>query len=379
MMKDIKIIALHLAYGGVEKAICNMANMFIEQYPVEIICVYKMPFSPAYQLDERVKIRYLSNVIPNKNDFFDAVHSKNLIRLIKEGIKSLRILHIKKKVIINLARELHDCIIITTRNEDTVVFNKYGHSDTYRIAQLHHDHCYDKKLVHDFRHHYNNFDLFVLLCEQLCEETKSIMKGYNQHTKCVVVPNFIENLPVEDYNKEELIVAVGRLHKVKGFMRMLQMFRQIHAIMPNWKLHIIGDGDEYEVLKAEIYEHDMEGYVQLLGRMDEREISEEMKKASLYLMTSFSEGFPFVLLEAMSHHLPIVAFDVRVGPRSIVDESCGILVPDGNETLFQSACVSLMQDEKRREIMGKKAYEKASYYTRNNVSSMWFSLLEKGN
>ena len=40
-MKEIKIIALHLAYGGVEKAICNMANMFIEQYPVEIICVYK--------------------------------------------------------------------------------------------------------------------------------------------------------------------------------------------------------------------------------------------------------------------------------------------------------------------------------------------------
>ena len=81
----------------------------------------------------------------------------------------------------------------------------------------------------------------------------------------------------------------------------------------------------------------------------------------------------------MSHHLPIVAFDVRVGPRSIIDESCGVLVPDGNETLFQSACVSLMQDEKRREIMGEKAYEKASYYTRNNVSSMWFSLLEKGN
>ena len=53
-MKTIRILALHLAYGGVEKAICSMANLFVQRYPVEIISVYDMPNAPAYPLDEHV-------------------------------------------------------------------------------------------------------------------------------------------------------------------------------------------------------------------------------------------------------------------------------------------------------------------------------------
>ena len=57
LKEKIWILALHLAFGGVEKAIVNMANLFVEQgHPVEILCVYDMPDSPAFPLDPRVKI-----------------------------------------------------------------------------------------------------------------------------------------------------------------------------------------------------------------------------------------------------------------------------------------------------------------------------------
>ena len=65
-MSTIHIIALHLAFGGVERAIINMANLFAERYDVEIISVYNMPDSPAYPIDKRVKVRYLLDDIPNR-------------------------------------------------------------------------------------------------------------------------------------------------------------------------------------------------------------------------------------------------------------------------------------------------------------------------
>ena len=67
-MKTVRIITLHLAYGGIEKAVCQMANLFAEKYDVEIISVYDMPDAPAFQIDERVRVRYLLDEIPNRDE-----------------------------------------------------------------------------------------------------------------------------------------------------------------------------------------------------------------------------------------------------------------------------------------------------------------------
>lgn len=72
-MKKVRIIALHLAYGGIEKAIISMANLLSERYEVEIISVYNMPDSPAFRVDERVRIRYLLDETPNREEWKAAV------------------------------------------------------------------------------------------------------------------------------------------------------------------------------------------------------------------------------------------------------------------------------------------------------------------
>lgn len=59
-MKTVRIITLHLAYGGIEKAVCQMANLFAEKYDVEIISVYDMPDAPAFP-DRRTRPRPLSS------------------------------------------------------------------------------------------------------------------------------------------------------------------------------------------------------------------------------------------------------------------------------------------------------------------------------
>ena len=91
-MNTIHIIALHLAFGGVERAIINMANLFAARYNVEIISVYNMPNSPAYPLDARVKVRYLLDDVPNRAEWKAAAKGLHPVRFVKESARSVKIL-----------------------------------------------------------------------------------------------------------------------------------------------------------------------------------------------------------------------------------------------------------------------------------------------
>ena len=76
-----------------EKAIVNMANLFVEQgHPVEILCVYDMPDSPAFPLDPQVKITYLLKDTPNRQQWKESIRSKNPFSIVRESVKAARIL-----------------------------------------------------------------------------------------------------------------------------------------------------------------------------------------------------------------------------------------------------------------------------------------------
>ena len=153
-METVRIITLHLAYGGIEKAVCQMANLFAEKYDVEIISVYDMPDAPAFPIDERVRVRYLLDVVPNRDEWRDCARRKDVFGLARESVKAARILHDKKKAVIDAISAIDDGVIITTRPEHNVLLSKYGRPGVYKLGQLHQDHCFDKKLLDSFRRDY---------------------------------------------------------------------------------------------------------------------------------------------------------------------------------------------------------------------------------
>lgn len=380
-MKTIRILALHLAYGGVEKAIISMANLFAERYAVEIICVYNMPGSPAFPLDSRVKVRYLLDENPNREQWKAAVRSKDPVAFVRESIKSVRVLAGKKLAVVNTIKSIHDGILITTRHEDNLVLSKYGDKNILKIAQLHHDHNFEKKYVRAFERNYDNIDVFALLAPKLRDEVKDIMKN-NGHTKIVHIPNFLESYPesVDIEAKEKIVVAVGRLDAVKGFDRLVRMFARIHEKAEDWTLHIVGEGSQREYLEKLIREYKAENYIKLIGMLDSVQVEQEMKRASIYAMTSKSEGFAFVIIEAQSCHLPVVAFDVRVGPGMLLkDGETGYLVADGDEEAYIRRVIELMGDAALRKRMGEEAQRHSVLYSRENVADIWNSVLEEAN
>ncbi len=66
-MKKIVILALHLNYGGVEKFICDVANALSYEHEVTIVTTYEIIDKPFFVLNEKVKVKYLTNIIPNRS------------------------------------------------------------------------------------------------------------------------------------------------------------------------------------------------------------------------------------------------------------------------------------------------------------------------
>lgn len=377
-MKKVRIIALHLAFGGIEKAICSMANLFADRYEVEILSVYHMPDSPAFPLDNRVKVRWLLDDIPNRDEWHAALSAHNLPGIARESIRAARILRNKKRAVIEAVQCADDGVVITTRPEDNVLLSRYGKPGALKIAQLHQDHRFDKTLVRNFKNDYGGVDVFALLTPGLRDEVRDMMRGNNSHTNCVYLPNFLEHFPdnPHKYPREKTVLAVGRLHEVKRFELLIRLFAAVHTQFPDWKLRIVGDGEEREKLEAAIRDLCAENYVNLTGKKDAAGVEEEMLRASVFAMTSRSEGFPFVLLEAESCGLPMVAFDVRVGPGFVIQDGVnGCLAADMVYEDFCEKLAALIKDEELRRKMSDAAIAHAAGFSREKVGEMWYSLI----
>ncbi len=375
---QVNIIALHLGVGGVEKAITGMANLFAERYDVRLYSVYKLPGTPAMPIDERVSVRFLLHDVPNREEWHAAIRSRNFKTFWKESMRSVRILIGKRSVVKKMIRNVTQGVIITTRHEDNLPLSRYGAKSVLKIGQLHHDHRFEKKYIRGFRRGYRNLDVLCLLTPQLVEEARALMKGYNDHTELVYMPNFLGSFPekIPLQGREKTLIAVGRVTEVKRFDLLTEQFVHLHPRVPDWKLRLIGDGEDLQKIRQYVRDQKADEYIELAGQMHNDQVEAEMLKASIFAMSSRSEGFPFVLLEAQSCGLPIVAYDVRVGPGFLIEnEKTGYLVPEGERQEYEDRIVELMQNAEKRLSMGRKAIDHARSFSGDRVAEKWFQVI----
>ena len=115
-MKRVTILALHLGYGGIERAITDLANSLVNDYLVNIVSTYKVYDKPVNRLDRRVKVTYLMDFKPNQMEFKYALKKFKFITAFKEGLKSLKILKLKKELMIEYIKNCDSDVIISTRD-----------------------------------------------------------------------------------------------------------------------------------------------------------------------------------------------------------------------------------------------------------------------
>ncbi len=104
----------------------------------------------------------------------------------------------------------------------------------------------------------------------------------------------------------------------------------------------------------------------------------EMAQASIYVLSSRFEGFPLVLIEAMSKAMAVVAFDCPTGPRDIVDDHRnGLLVPAQDVEGLTAAMLEMVGDEELRRRCGAAALETARDYTMAAIGPKWDEMLQE--
>lgn len=376
-MKKVTILALHLGYGGIEKCIAALANSLVDTYKVEILAIYKLYDEPAFYIDPKVHIRYLSKVVPNKNDFKYAVKRVNIFKIIKEAIKALNILRIKRKVLIDAIDSCDSDIIISTRDYTNKYLGEYRNNNVIAIGWEHNHPHGDKVIMKRLRNSCKYLDKLVVVSRDLKHIYSEDFK--NNDIKCQVeyIPNFLEKLP-KKINKldNKNIISVGRLEPEKGFLDLVSVFKLIELKDGEVYLNLVGDGSQKDKIFKNIVDNNISRKVKMPGYLDFEELNKLYEETSLYLMTSYTESFGLVLIEAMSHGIPVIAFSCAEGARELINNGVnGYLINNRNEHEMADRAVKLLNNPDKLKELGENARTTALKYSKDEVKKMWIKLL----
>lgn len=375
-MKKITILALHLGYGGIERCISNLVNSLCDDYDIEIVSTYKILDKPAFKIDSKVNIKYLiTDMKPNKKEIKESLKKLKLITFMKELRKAQKILKLKKELMINYIKNCHSDIIISTRDIHNLWLSKYGNDNCLKIGWEHNFHNNNQKYINKIIKSVYGLDYFVLVSKSL----KEFYDGKTGNCKCVYIPNSISYMPK---NKSKLngknLISVGRLEIEKGYSDLIDVFSLVHKVYPDWKLNIIGDGSLKEELQRKINKLNLTDSIILHGFRDSKYIEKELLKSSIYLMSSTTESFGLVLIEASSFGLPCIAFTSASGACEIIKDNWdGYLIEDRDKEKMAKRIINLIKNPERRIIMGDNSYKKSINYISDNIKENWIKLFEE--
>lgn len=170
------------------------------------------------------------------------------------------------------------------------------------------------------------------------------------------------------------LLAVGRLHPVKGFDRLITAFASIAERFPAWDLVILGEGDSRADLERQIEYLGLTQRVSMPGRVGN--ISQWYLASDLYVLSSRMEGLSNTLLEAMAAGLAPVAVDCDTGPREIIRDGIdGVLVnPPDDEDALAAHLSDLMAHPEKRQALARRAVDVRDRFSMARVMALWGKL-----
>jgi colanic acid/amylovoran biosynthesis glycosyltransferase len=151
------------------------------------------------------------------------------------------------------------------------------------------------------------------------------------------------------------IVCVGRLAPVKGQHVLIAAMDQLVKAGRQIRLHLAGDGPDRAELEREAASRGLREHIVFEGNLNQDKLRALYRESDALVLSSFAEGLPVVLMEAMAMQIPCVASAVNGVPEIISDGIDGLLAPAGDVAAFARAIARLMDDAEGRRAMGEKA------------------------
>lgn len=218
----------------------------------------------------------------------------------------------------------------------------------------------------------SNVSKLVTLSNAAADELKSLNPKVKD-AQIVMIPDPLvvskDSMIISSLQNKK-IIFVGRLSYEKGALRILRIWERISKRLSNYSLHIYGEGDvEYEMHKYICSRH--------LERVEFKGFCSDHSRiypnADLLCMTSDTEGFGMVLIEAMYHGVPCISFDCPISPKEIIADA-GVTVSCFDEEAYANAVIELLDDKDRLKELQRKSIERAKDFYMNKIVEKWKQL-----
>lgn len=362
-MKNGKRIAFYcssLTRGGAERVFVNLAEYFTDKgYLVSIVTQYRL--ENEYAISDSIQ-RILSDLTPEE------VKRGRIINFINRYRKLRRIL-----------KKAHPDIVFSCNGKNNFMALAAGMFCKRKtvvsvVADPKMEYCtgFMRFLAKTF---FVFADGIVLQTKQArdffpgCIQKKSVIL-LNSLNPAFLKPRY------EGVRKKE-IVAVGRLDDNKNHAMLCRAFAKLAKDFPDYCVVIYGEGEKRQKLERLINQLHMEEQIFLPGQTSH--IEDEIYTASLFVMTSDTEGMPNALLEAMALGLPVISTDCPCGgPGELIRHGeNGYLVPVRDEVALRKQILYCLSHPEEMDAVGKEAAKLQEKMNPENVNRQWEAYFNK--
>lgn len=231
------------------------------------------------------------------------------------------------------------------------------------------------------RYNYHHSDLYVVL-------SSSYINHFCKFTRMSDAPKLIAidnplTIDTDDfeYQSEEKqceLIYIGRLDSTqKCTNRIIEVWKSLEPVHPEWRLTIVGDGNEKDNLEYLISKMDLKNVI-MEGFQNPRPYYE---RASILLLTSDFEGFPLVLVEGMSFGVVPVVYGSFSAVYDIIENGKnGVIIPQTsfgfNAALMAESLQALMVDKTLLDNMAQHAIEKSKKFSIDKAYQEWMKVMQ---
>lgn len=376
-MKVVYVIASLATSGGTERIVSEKANHLADVfgYDVSIICYdQRDDSSNFYSLSKKVnQINLgLQFYLLYRYKFYKRIWKKIILRYYLKKQLSSYVKKINPDILIGITHFRADFVCSTNSKAKIIIeshiprsFIEKSNDNNIFLINFY-------KKLYDMRY----FHVIEKKADTIITLTEGDHKQWIKAKHIQTIPNF-SDMHVRQLSdcRKKRVITIGRLCKEKGYERLLSIWKSVIDKHPDWQLDLYGEGDMEKKLKHIITTGNISN-VTLHGITNN--IGKELTNSSICVATSYYEGFSLVLLEALKHGVPCIAFDCPYGPRTIIEDSkCGYLVENGNETLFAEKLCNLMENEQLRQQFSQASVERSMAFNKDSIMLQWKNLFEK--
>lgn len=348
--------------GGAERVFVNLAEYFQNTgYRVTMVTQYKFPEGEEYALPPGVK-RVISDLTESE------LSNSRIVNFYRRVQKLHRVWKEEKpNLVLSCIGKNNFMTIVTTMFTRTrSVVSVVGEAKEE----------YPNRLMRVLANHLFPFADGIVL------QTERSRYFFHKRVRrrAVILPNslnpdFIK--PRYEGERDRQIVSVGRMDANKNHEMMLRAFAALADRYPDYTLTIYGDGELRGYLEELAGRLGITGRVMMPGVIPD--VAARIEKASLFLLTSCSEGVSNALIEALATGLPVIATDVPSGGtvELITDEVNGLIIPVGDDKALERAMDRLLGDPDLAERLGREAAQIQKKLAPERVNGLWREYFER--